>query len=57
MINEESYKCYTHNKARGFKIAHLNMRRLIKNIDQLRMYIRSQQFDTISINETWLDSC
>ena len=51
-------KCYNNknNKTKGFKIAHLNIRSLIKNIDQLRIYIHTQQFDIISINETWLDS-
>ena len=38
-----------------FKTTHLNISS-IKNVDQLRIYIHSQQFDTISINETWLDS-
>ncbi len=39
---------------RGFKIAHLNVRILVKNIDQLRIYLQDQQFDVISINETTL---
>ena len=34
-------ECYNNknNKTKGFKIAHLNIRSLIKNIDQLRIYI------------------
>ena len=40
---------------RGFKIVHLNVRILVKNIDQLRIYLQDQQFDVISINETTLD--
>ncbi len=40
---------------RGFKIAHLNVRSLVKNVDQLRIYLQDQQFDVVSINETMLD--
>lgn len=40
---------------RGFKIAHLNIRSLVKNIDQLRVYLQKGQYDVISINETMLD--
>jgi exonuclease III len=39
----------------GFKIGHLNIRSLVKNIDQLRIYLSNQQYDIICINETWLD--
>ena len=39
----------------GFKIAHLNIRSVVKNIDQLRIYLQKQQFDVVSINETMLD--
>ena len=41
---------------RGFKITHLNVRSLVKNIDHLRYNFRSQKFDIISINETMLDN-
>ena len=41
---------------RGSKIAHLNIRSLIKNVDQLRIYLEKQQYDIICINETRLDS-
>ena len=35
-----------------FKIAHLNIRSvLVKNIDQLRIYLQKQQFDVVSINK------
>ena len=40
---------------RGFKIAHLNIRSLFKNIDQLRFYLHGQKYDVISLNETMLD--
>ncbi len=39
----------------GFKIGHVNIRSLVKNIDQLRIYLSNQQYDIICINETWLD--
>jgi hypothetical protein len=40
---------------RRFKITHLNIRSLVKNIDQLRVYLQKGQFDVININETMLD--
>ena len=43
------------SRARGFKIAHLNVRSLIKHIDELRLHFEKQQFDVISLNETMLD--
>jgi phosphoribosyl-dephospho-CoA transferase len=35
-------------------IAHLNVRSLIKHIDELKIYLDKQQFDIISQNETML---
>ena len=40
---------------RGFKIAHLNIRSLIKHIDQFRYFLKEKQFDIICLNETLLD--
>ena len=40
---------------RGFKIAHLNIRSLVKIIDRFRLYLHNQQFDIVSLNETMLD--
>ena len=40
---------------RGFKIGHLNIRSLVKNIDQLRIYLSNQKYNILSINETMLD--
>jgi hypothetical protein len=42
------------NRDKGFKIGHLNIRSLIKNIDQLKIYLSNHQY-IICINETWLD--
>ena len=44
-----------HNGNKGFKIMHLNIRSLIKNIDQFRIYASNNQYDIMCINETWLD--
>ena len=43
-------------RMRGFKITHLNIRSLMKNIDQLRIYLHCQKYDVITLNETMLDS-
>ena len=44
-------------KARGFKIANLNITSLIKHIDELRIiYMHNQELDVLGINETRLDS-
>ncbi|XP_028416157.1 uncharacterized protein LOC114539748 [Dendronephthya gigantea] len=43
-------------KLKGFTIALLNIRSLVKNLDQLRLYLLNQQFDVICINETRLDA-
>ncbi len=43
-------------KLKGFTIAHLNIRSLVKNIHQFRLYLHKQQFDVICINETRLDA-
>ena len=40
---------------RGFKIAKLNIRSLIENIDQFRYFLKDKQFDIICLNETLLD--
>ena len=36
---------------RGFKIAHLNIKSLIKNIDQLYL-LRQKYADTVTLNKT-----
>ena len=40
---------------RGFKIAQLNIRSLIRHIDQFRYFLKDKQFDIICLNETLLD--
>ena len=41
---------------RGFKIANLNINRLLKHIDELRLCLTNQQLDILAINETKMDS-
>lgn len=45
-----------HQNRTGTAIARLNIRSLIKHIDELRIYLTYKPFDVISINETMLDS-
>ena len=42
--------------SKGFKIAQLNIRSMIKNIDEFRMYALNHQHDIICVNKTWLDN-
>ena len=41
---------------KGFKIGHINIRSLVKNIDQLRIYLSNKKYNILSVNETMLDS-
>ena len=41
---------------KGFKMGHLNIRSLVKNIDQLRIYLSNKKYNILSVNETMLDS-
>ena len=41
---------------KGFKIGHLNIRSLVKNIDQLRIYLSNKKYNILSVNKTMLDS-
>lgn len=43
------------SKLKGFTISHLNIRSLIKHINELRLYFEKQQFDVITKDETILD--
>ena len=39
---------------KGFKIAHLNVRSIVKKIDQLRVLLHDSSVDIITFSETWL---
>ena len=45
----------TLNKTKGFKILHVNVRSLLKKIDQFRMMLADVDLDVKSISETWLN--
>ena len=42
--------------AKGFKLVHLNVRSLVKKIDQIRILLQSTSIDIITFSETWLIS-
>ena len=42
------------NDAKGFKLAHLNIRSLVKKVDQIRLLLNDSDIDLLSISETWL---
>ena len=37
---------------KGFKIAQLNIRSILNNIDEFRMYALKHEYDVICVNET-----
>ena len=43
------------NKAKGVKIVHLNIRSLLKKVDQLRLILVGSTIDIITLSETWLN--
>ena len=42
------------NKAKGFKLVHLNIRSLYDTIDQLRATLYNSSVNVITLSETWL---
>ena len=41
---------------KGLTMAHLNIRSLVKNIDELRQFVCTNNLDVLTLSETWLDS-
>ena len=41
---------------KGLKIVHLNVRSIIKKVDQLRLYLTDSNIDIVTISESWLKS-
>ena len=41
---------------KGFKIVHINIRSLLKKIDQLRLILEASNIDIFTISESWLHS-
>ena len=42
-------------KCRGFEMASLNIKSLLKHIDELRVFLNDQNIDVLAINETRLN--
>lgn len=42
-------------RVKGLKMVHLNVRSLLKNIDELRLFAGSNKPDIITLSESWLD--
>ena len=40
-------------KCKGIKLLHLNVRSILKKVDQLRLYFENSKIDIITISETW----
>ena len=40
--------------AKGFKLVHLNVRSLVKKMDQIRLMLNNSHIDVITFSETWL---
>jgi hypothetical protein len=41
---------------KGFRVGHLNITSLVKHVHELRVYMRDEPFDILSINESRLDA-
>ena len=39
---------------RGFKIAHLNVNRLVNKLDHVNEFVYKHSFDVLTLSETWL---
>ena len=42
------------NAVKGFKETHLNVRSILKEIDQLRVLLFDSEVDVLTFSETWL---
>ena len=54
-MDEKIYNFFQLNAAKGFKIVHLNIRSLLKKIDQLRVILEGSTVDIFTLSETWLN--
>ena len=52
MHTPESFESLS--KVNGFKLGHLNVRSLLKKIDQIRLLLEDTQLDILKITETWV---
>ena len=42
------------NAIKGIKMTHLNVRSIVKKIDQLRVLLYDSKIDVLTFSETWL---
>ena len=42
------------NAVKGFKLVHLNIRSLVKKMDQIRLMLANSHIDVLTFSETWL---
>ena len=53
-MDEKIYNFVQLSRAKGVNIVHLNIRSLVKKIDQLRLIIEGSNIDIIRLSESWL---
>ena len=44
----------TLNKQKGFKLLHVNVRSLVKKMEQVKIMFHNSNMDVITLSETWL---
>ena len=54
LMDDKIYNFFQLSQAKGVKIVHLNIRSLVKKIDQLRLIIEGSNIDIITLSESWL---
>ena len=42
------------SEAKGFKLAHLIIRSIVKKMDQVRLLLQGSNIDVFSVSESWL---
>ena len=51
----EGITCFDElSQAKGLKITHINVRSIIKKIDQIRLLLADSKIDVLTVSETWL---
>ena len=53
-LNDVKSNIHKLDKVKGFKLVHMNIRSLPKNIDQLRIILHNSSVDVFKLSETWL---
>ena len=55
-INSNPLSFDSLNMLKGFKIAHINVRSLLKKMDQIRLLLQDVKLDVFTVSESWLKS-